>query len=296
MTRRLLRVALWLLALGVLASAWFAWRRLDAAEVFKKPEFDSVAPQLPADLGEDAILVFSKTNGYRHHEAIAAVEQLFRAFAQREGLRLVVTQNAAIHDPALLRHFRLVVWNNNTGEVLLPAQQAALRAWLEGGGRWLGIHGAGGSREYGWAWYADELLRARFTGHTMLPHMPEATIRVEDRAHPATAHLPERWIRAEEWYSFSASPRGRGVQVLASLDEDSYDPSGELLMNGDHPLVWWHRVGGGFVFYSALGHTGSAYEEPAHRLLLENATRWLLAPEPAAGTPAPATGDARPTG
>jgi hypothetical protein len=40
--------------------------------------------------------------------------------------------------------------------------------------------------------------------------------------------------------------------------------------------VWWHRVGQGYVFYSALGHQGSAYDEPEHRTLLLNAARWLL--------------------
>jgi hypothetical protein len=287
MTRRLLRAALTVLLLATLLAAWQAWRVLEAAEVFKDPHFDAVAPQLPGDLGENAVLVFSKTNGYRHHEAIAAVEQLFRAYAQREGLRLFVTENGAIHDPQLLRHFRVVVWNNNTGDVLLPAQQAALRAWIEGGGRWLGIHGAGGTREYGWTWYADELLRARFTGHTLLPHVPEATLLVEDRNHPATAHLPERWSRFDEWYSFAASPRARGAHVLASLDERSYDPSSALLMDGDHPLVWWHRVGMGIAFYSALGHRASAYEEPAYRQLLEGATRWLMQAEDAPAAPAP---------
>ena len=274
MSRGIVRFVLAALLLSALAGVWQAWRFLDRSEVFKRPEFDTVAPQLPEDLGENAILVFSRTNGFRHHEAIAAVEQLFRAYAQREGVRLVITQNAAIHDASLLSHFRVVVWNNNTGDVLLPAQQAALRGWIEGGGRWLGIHGAGGSREYGWPWYPDELLRARFVGHTLLPHMPTATIRVEDTAHPAMAHLPAQWTRAEEWYHFAASPRGSGVHVLASL-QASEPVNGSVQARVDEPLVWWHRVGAGYAFYSALGHAGSAYREPDYRRLLENAVRWL---------------------
>jgi type 1 glutamine amidotransferase len=290
MTWRLLKIALALLALGALWFGWQAWGVLDRHDVFKEPVFERDAPLLPDDLGDNAVLVFSKTNGYRHLEAIPRVEELFREFAQAEGLRLVVTENAAIHNPAQLAHFRLVVWNNNTNDVLLPEQQAALRAWLEGGGRWLGIHGAGGSREFGWDWYPDELLRARFTGHPLMPQFQQGALQIEDRDHPATAHLPARWSRVEEWYSFAASPRGRGVNVLASLDEQSYQPPDALRMGGDHPLIWWHRVGRGYVFYSALGHQGSAYDEPDHRTLLLNAARWLLA----AGGSAPAADDEEP--
>jgi hypothetical protein len=276
MLRRTVRAALTMLALAALWVGVQAWRYLDAHESFKKPDFDAAAPQLPADIGDNAILVFSKTNGYRHIEAIPAVEELFRGYAQREGLRLFVTENAAVFEPTQLRHFRLVVWNNNTGDVLLPAQQAAFRAWLEGGGRWLGIHGAGGWEHWGWAWYPQELVRAQFIGHTLMPHIPVATLVVEDRTHPATAHLPARWTRAEEWYSFAASPRPRG-----------------------HVLAWWHRVGQGYAFYSALGHEASAYAEPEYRNLLLDAARWLMGVEDApaavsASAPTPASAPAVP--
>ena len=68
----------------------------------------------------------------------------------------------------------------------------------------------------------------------------------------------------------------KGVQVLASLDESTYDPKLDLLMNNDHPLIWTHKLGQGIVFYTALGHNGSAYQEPEYQQLLEKTMLWLL--------------------
>lgn len=33
-----------------------------------------------------------------------------------------------------------------------------------------------------------------------------------------TAHLPQSWTMTEQWYSSAASPRLKGVRVLARLD------------------------------------------------------------------------------
>jgi type 1 glutamine amidotransferase len=45
-------------------------------------------------------------------------------------------------------------------------------------------------------------------------------------------------------------------------------------MGADHPIVWKHCVGRGRAFYSALGHTPSAYQEPLHLRMLEGAIAW----------------------
>ena len=69
-----------------------------------------------------------------------------------------------------------------------------------------------------------------------------------------------------------AEPR-RGVRVVASLDERTYDP-GDLRM-GDHPIAWHRRVGRGRAFYTALGHTRESYAEPAFRRHVLEALAWV---------------------
>jgi type 1 glutamine amidotransferase len=240
---------------------------------------DAIPPELPADFGRGAavsIAVFSKTQGFRHEEAIPAAQRALREISARRGWQLFETENAALFAPELLARVRVVFGNNNTGDNFTPAQEAAFRSWMLRGGGFVGVHGAGGTSYEFWDWYQDLLLGARFTAHPMLPQFQRARLVIEDRSHPATRELPERWEREDEWYSFEASPRARGVQVLVSLDESSYSPRqvGRNLSMGDHPIVWAHCLGQGRSLFSALGHKGEYYDEAPHRALLEGALAW----------------------
>ena len=134
------------------------------------------------------------------------------------------------------------------------------------------MHAAGGDPSYDWGWYVEELIRAQFVDHPMTLHIQQATLTVEDPTHPATAHLEKTWTRSDEWYNFSASPRGR-VNVLITVDEGSYDPE-RSPMGADHPMVWWHEIGQGRVIYSALGHTPESYDELDYQRLIEKALAW----------------------
>ena len=138
-----------------------------------------------------------------------------------------------------------MVFLNTTGDVLDADQQAALEAYVRGGGGWLGVHAAADT-EYDWAFYG-ELAGARFARH---PRVQPLTVRVVDRAHPATAHLPAAWRITDEPYDFRAPPAA-GVRVLARLDESTYKGG---TMGADHPIIWCHRVGPGRSFYTGLGH------------------------------------------
>src|SRR5690349_930642 len=78
------------------------------------PTFDSVAPQLPA-LRRPAILIFSKTNAFRHEsirEAVPAIEKLVKA----RGWSAYATENAAIFNPAQLARFDAVVFASASGD------------------------------------------------------------------------------------------------------------------------------------------------------------------------------------
>jgi len=250
---------------------------------FPSSHHDETPPELPAGLERPAVLVFSKTNGFRHDEAIPAGIGLFKEIAARRGWGIFATENGAVHDADLLSRFDAVVWLQVSGDVLDDTQRAALLAWLEAGGGFVGIHGTGGDASYAWSEHPGTLVGAQFIGHPLGPQLQEATIVVEDREHPATRHLPETWVRTDEWYSFAESPRARGVRVLATLDERTYSPRFKLLfmdrdlaMGDEHPIVWNHCAGEGRVFYSAIGHLASAFAEPAHATLLEEATAWAM--------------------
>ena len=280
------RILLWgflgLLAIVAVLVAfnWDLFQRLFMGGV---KVYETEAPLLPADLKRPAILVFSKTNGFRHDEPIKLGNALFSDMAKANGWGHFQTDNGAAFSPAILARFDAVVFNNVSGDVFTPAQRAAFKAFLQNGGGFVGVHGSGGDFSYAWDWYVNDLIGTQFIGHPMDPQFQKVTVRIEDKAHPATAGLPETWQRTDEWYSFEKSPRRTGFTILATLDETTYSPkmnmlwgSKDLHMGKDHPIIWSHCIGKGRVFYSALGHTNESYTEPFFRQHLTGATKWAV--------------------
>jgi uncharacterized protein len=274
------RVFLWgalLLLVLFLISVARNWDTIQRVFLGGVKVYETTPPEIPADLPRPAILVFSKTNAFRHEEAIPAANAMFAGLAKAKGWGYYQTENGAAFSPAILARFDAVVFNNVSGDVFTPAQRNAFKAWLENGGGYVGIHAAGDNSHAAWDWYMNELIGTVFTQHTMKPQFQKATVHVEDPNHPVTKGLPASWQRIEEWYSFDKSPRGKGYGVLVTVDEKSYNPEGMLgkdLRMGDHPMVWWHCAGKGRVLYSAFGHRAEAFAEPEHRTLLANAVGW----------------------
>jgi uncharacterized protein len=244
----------------------------EADKAARCARYDNDPPQVVLDAGSPKLLVFEKVNGFLHGPAIQAARDALKAIAARRGWSLTFTDKGGAMTPGFLRQFDAVVWNNVSGDVLTLSQRAALRAYVEEGGGFVGFHGSGGDPEVFWDWYVDTLIGARFKGHPMNPQFQQAQVVVEDMASPITAGLGSGWTMSDEWYSFKNSPRAGGAHVLATLDEKSYAP-GDLAM-GDHPIAWTRCVGRGRSFYSAIGHRPEAYADARHLRLLEQATTW----------------------
>jgi uncharacterized protein len=274
------------LAATLLATCALALSGCDVLRVFfPSHEHETTPPELPADLTGPALLVFTKTNGFRHTEAIPAGVALIEQLAKRRGWSVFHTENGAVFNDAQLAKFQATVWHQASGDVLNEEQREALKRFIQNGGGWVGIHGAGGDRAYDWPWYVNELVGAQFIGHPMGPQFQTATWRTESAQHPASAKLPATWQREDEIYSFDRSVRERPeFTVLVSVDESTYSPLEKLLWmkrslamkGGDHPMVWHHCVGRGRAFYSALGHQAKAYDEPEMKALIEGALAWAL--------------------
>lgn len=271
-------------AAAVAVGAW--WNRDIIQRLFLGgvKVYETSPPQLPAYLPRPAVLVFSKTNAFRHEEAIPAAARMFEALARENGWGIYQTENGATFSPAILARFDAVVFSNVTGDVFTPPQRAAFRAFVENGGGFVGIHGAGDNSHKAWDWYVEAIIGTSFIGHPMDPQFQRATVRIEDHAHPATAGLPDSLEHVDEWYSFDKSPRGiPGLTVLATLDESTYKPGAffgtDLAMGKDHPIAWWRCAGKGRVFYAAGGHTAEMYSDPAFRTFVGGAVKWAVGSE-----------------
>lgn len=281
----LFRLALALLIL-LLAGAAVVFYQLRSVGLLRAPEYDTIAPRIP-EMGRPAILVLDKTNGFIHKEGLPAARRMLDELAQKQGWHLYQTDNAASHNSKDLQRFDLVIWNNTSGDILTPEQRSAFRNWLEGGGKWLGMHAAGGDAEYDWDWQPNTLLGAQFIGHTMSPQFQVADVLVADPS-PLTDHLPSPWrVGPEEWYAFDRNPRDTGASILLSLDEASYHPENgrfsvfpDTNMPGEHPIAWTQNVGRGTMVYSAIGHQAATYSLPPYREFITCVVNHLTGHQP----------------
>lgn len=235
--------------------------------------YDNDRIALPAPDDRPLILVFDKINGFRDGPSVDAATQALTAMAERRGWRLVFTDKAGVFKRRDLRRFDAVIWNNVSGDVLTNGQRAAFKAYIEHGGGFVGIHGAGGDPEYFWDWYADTLIGARFAGHPMSPQFQAADVQVADPQSPIVASRSPGWRMTEEWYSFKSNPGQTGAHVLLTLDEKSYNVPGYLTM-GQHPITWTRCIAKGRSFYTAIGHRPENYAEPNSISVLENGIAW----------------------
>lgn len=279
--KKIIKIVLWsiigLALLLFIAGGLFIYK---ARYGFNSYETD--IPELPTNLTGKTVLLFSKTNGFRHGEAIEASMPAFQKMAQDNGWALYVTDEGGVFNTEQLQKFDVVIWNNTSGKVLNDEQREAFKKYLEGGGGYVGIH-ASGDNSHQWDWYENEVIGARFSHHPLDPQFQNADMQLDDDHPTLTNGLPNTWNHNEEWYMFFDSPRKKGCKVIYTMDDTTINPSGNMKflasdkdwgMGKDHPTVWYHTVGQGRVFYSSLGHQGSAFQEPQHLQLLENAVRW----------------------
>ncbi len=222
---------------------------------------NSATPIAPAF----SILVFSKTEGFRHDSipaGIAAIQQQ----GQQRGFAVAASEDAGVFTDEGLGAHKAVVFLSTTGDVLNASQQTVLERFIRRGGGFVGVHSAADT-EYDWAFYGG-LVGAYFSDH---PAIQTATIQIEDASHPSTAPLPRAWIRRDEWYNFRRNPRG-AVAVLATLDERTYS-GGTMLL--DHPIIWAQTYEGGRSWYTAGGHTAESFAEGPFMDHLGRAILWV---------------------
>jgi cytochrome c len=206
------------------------------------------------------ILVFSKTEGFRH-DCIPTALAALRKLCSENGIAMDSSEDAEDFTEKNLKRYNAVVFLNTTGDVLSPTQEADFERYIQAGGGFMGIHSATDT-EYGWGWFGS-LVGGYFNGH---PKQQNAKLNVLDHQHPATRHLTgDDWTRWDEWYNFkNLNPK---VNLLLSIDESSYEGGTNCTGSADsktcHPMSWCHEFDGGRAFYTALGHTKESYTEPA---------------------------------
>ena len=122
---------------------------------------------------ETKLLVFSKTDGYRHASIPVGIRAL-REISEENGYLMDHTENANLFNSANLKQYDAVIFLNTTLDVFNEKQQEAFQGYIRNGGGYVGIHAASDT-EFDWPWYG-RLVGAYFDGH---PKIQRATVRVK---------------------------------------------------------------------------------------------------------------------
>jgi len=159
------------------------------------------------------------------------------------------------------------------GPFLTETQSEMVLKWMEGGGRWLALHGTSGgkavplpdgrpgrmmSRER-----HHEVLGAFFLNH---PPIRKFEVDVKDAGHPITAGLPASFVVMDELYLIEVDESADTRVLLTTSDLAAKDPAPrefgftyeeDTSVGADgqtRALAYERTVGNGAVTYIALGH------------------------------------------
>ncbi len=244
--------------------------------------YETEAPVINFPTDQKAVLLFSKSTGFRHGESIEAAKKTFDELAKKNNWFLYSTEEGGVFNKEQLAKFSAVIFNNSTGRLLNDEQQKTLEEYVEQGGKLIAIHGAGDNSHH-WDWYVQNLLGSEFSHHAIQAQLQMGTTKLNASSDSTLiAGLPETWKQADEWYVFFENPAAKGFNVMLTINGDEIDPSGNLLwmtdknfgMGKDHPVAWYKSVGKGRTFYTSMGHDGTAWKQEPFVHMLENAVNW----------------------
>ena len=247
--------------------------------------YETEAPEIAFPANKPALLLFSKTTGFRHSASIDASKPVIADLAEKNGWFVYETEEGGVFNAAQLAKFKTVIFNNSTGEVINDVQKRALEQYVVNGGSLLGIHGAGDDSHH-WDWYEQNLLGGKFSHHPINPQFQLADLLLDPHQDSLFKSLPPKWSHSDEWYVFFENPRKKGFHIVYTINGDAINPSGNILfvksknfgMGKDHPVAWYKKTGKGKTFYTSIGHSETAWQNQNFIKLLENALRWTLNP------------------
>ena len=250
--------------------------------------YETEAPQIAFPTGQPAILLFSKTTGFRHGASIDASKPVIADLAKKNNWYLYETEEGGVFNAEQLAKFSVVVFKNWTGKEINDEQKRVLEQYVENGGSLMGIHGAGDDSHH-WDWYEKHLLGAKFSHHPLDPQFQMADILLDTAPKDSLfSTLAPKWSNSDEWYVFFENPRKKGFNIVYTINGESINPSGNMLfvstknfgMGKDHPVAWYKQTGKGKTFYTSMGHNETAWQNTNFVKLIETALQWSSKKQP----------------
>jgi hypothetical protein len=229
-----------------------------------------------AERPRERILYFTYSAGYRH-DVIQLSKAILTQLGSNSGIfEVTATEDTSEFSLENLERYAAVMFYTSGELPMSHAQKTALLNFVRSGRGFLGVHSATDTF-YTWPDYLD-LVGGYFNGH---PWHQAVTIEVVDPSNPLVAFLGNSLQVEDEIYQISDFDY-RGSRVLLRLDPRSVD----LGKTGVHqrfygwPLAWTRFYGEGRVFYTALGHEPSVWQDARYQRILTNAILWSMRRSP----------------
>jgi uncharacterized protein len=257
----------------------FALALATPAVVAQSLDFPKLEPVAP--LPKKKVLAIGQVKGFQHDStshALATIERLGRVSGLWE--TYIRTDTQLLTKEKLTGNAKNLGWFDavtfyTTGELDLTDQQKAdfISFIKEDGKGFIGVHSAADTF-YKWPEYG-ELIGGYFDRHPW--NTFDAPIVNEDKESPITKHFPVAFVKKDEIYQFKNYDRAK-TRVLMSLDPSKLDMTNQNIKrtDKDFAVAWVHEFGKGRVFYSTLGHTHDAWDDPQIQKMWFEAIKWTL--------------------
>jgi len=198
----------------------------------------------------------------KYHDIDFARLELLKLLAEHPQIRTTVASDYG--DTARLDACRFLVTYTCD---LLPtvAEAAAIRAFLDRGGRWLALHGTNSILNFtdGGVDCPDErpdvmdMLGTQFKAH---PPIGPFTVEVVDRAHPLVAGIDDFEVVDELYLAYTTAPIHVLMQTRFTGEATGFTAADwpETVV----PVLYLRDLGRGGVLYNTLGHCRGHYDLP----------------------------------
>jgi type 1 glutamine amidotransferase len=217
-------------------------------------------------------LVFADLADKYHHPCVPVIKESFDGMAKRHAFGLTIAETADAFAKQNFAEFDVIVLISGSPTKLDEAKRKEFQAYVKGGGGIVGVHFCFAFEEAPqWPWW-EQLIGRTFKSH---PPIQSGVLTNHDPEFPACMHLPDKWLWTDEWYSFE-TPFPDHLNVLLSVDEQSYHPRPQDAMGNPHPIAWYHEPYGAKVFYTAIGHIPITYKDPGFLQHIFGAMLWAV--------------------
>ena len=252
---------------------------------------------------QSRILVFHKTNGFRHTGAINNGITMFEDLGNENNDWITDnSMDSSVFTTANLAQYDVIVFLNTSGsdeapsedgDLLSASEKIVFENFMASGKGFIGIHAATDTYRDGvWPFYNELVGGIVQTSPNHTSNNFNADIEVKT-SHPIVDFLGavgSIWNKDEEYYYWETNGGQLSIDNTVLLEVES---TGSNSYDTARPITWYKEsitydddnndttpdvtISGFRSFYTALGHKGSDYNNDANfRTLLKNATLWAL--------------------